>query len=354
MPITQLNKNQINSVDRDDFDTTTPGKAVITKIIQGTGITISSTGADPGTGDVTINASGGSSGDDIILPDYTGTNAPSPAPTSGINLYAQYNTGERIPTFQRPDGEVVGLQNAIAFSNRSISWAQSNGTTGVNVYGSATANIAGTGTARTMTASSWLGSIRRTGFVSASGVNQLASVRVSSNEFGVIGDTNGVGGFSFSVKFAIPNWVPGVSMGAGVNSNGNLSATYEPSMLSNAMMICIDTTDSTFQFVNKNGTSTTNTATRTKTNTGWTPDPTAAYAFRVQCDANPTQIFMTLENLKTGAMVSHIIDSSIHTSSFPARTVPLVWVAGINTAAVGGVQSIDFIQTYIESFYKHP
>ena len=48
-------------VTRQDFNTTVSGKAVVAKIIQGTGITISSTGADSGTGDVTINASGSSS-----------------------------------------------------------------------------------------------------------------------------------------------------------------------------------------------------------------------------------------------------------------------------------------------------
>ena len=44
------------SVQRADLDTTTAGKAVVAKIVQGTGnISISSTGADSGTGDVTIN-----------------------------------------------------------------------------------------------------------------------------------------------------------------------------------------------------------------------------------------------------------------------------------------------------------
>lgn len=43
---------------RPDLNTTEPGDAVITKVIAGTNVTITSTGADPGTGDVTINASG--------------------------------------------------------------------------------------------------------------------------------------------------------------------------------------------------------------------------------------------------------------------------------------------------------
>lgn len=52
---TKLTTNEIGSVQRNDFDVTTTGEAVITKVIAGTGISLSSTGVDAGTGDVTIN-----------------------------------------------------------------------------------------------------------------------------------------------------------------------------------------------------------------------------------------------------------------------------------------------------------
>jgi hypothetical protein len=59
MAVTQLNTAQVKdgSINRDDLDITTPTKAVVRKIIAGTNITISETGVDAGTGDVTINAS---------------------------------------------------------------------------------------------------------------------------------------------------------------------------------------------------------------------------------------------------------------------------------------------------------
>jgi len=58
MPVTTVRGAQIldGTVQRVDLDATTVGAAVIRKIVQGTGITISSTGADSGTGDVTVNA----------------------------------------------------------------------------------------------------------------------------------------------------------------------------------------------------------------------------------------------------------------------------------------------------------
>lgn len=64
MGATQLTTRQLggNAVNKDDIDTTTTTKALITKVIAGTNITISSTGVDTGTGDVTINATGGGSG----------------------------------------------------------------------------------------------------------------------------------------------------------------------------------------------------------------------------------------------------------------------------------------------------
>lgn len=73
MPATAVRSAQIldATVTRDDLNTVTTGKAVASKIIAGTNITIGSTGVDPGTGDVTINASssGVSDGDkgDVVV-----------------------------------------------------------------------------------------------------------------------------------------------------------------------------------------------------------------------------------------------------------------------------------------------
>lgn len=45
------------SLQREDMDITTPGNAMITKVIAGTTMQITSTGSDDGTGDVTIDVS---------------------------------------------------------------------------------------------------------------------------------------------------------------------------------------------------------------------------------------------------------------------------------------------------------
>lgn len=68
MARTEVRSGQIadGNVTRDDLNVADSGKAVVRKIIQGSGVSISSTGADSGTGDVTINATGGVIGTDFV------------------------------------------------------------------------------------------------------------------------------------------------------------------------------------------------------------------------------------------------------------------------------------------------
>ena len=56
MPITAPTGKQIRdgSIQRVDLDVTSSGNAVIAKVLPGTGISLIATGADAGTGDVTI------------------------------------------------------------------------------------------------------------------------------------------------------------------------------------------------------------------------------------------------------------------------------------------------------------
>lgn len=61
MPRTEVRSGQIRdaTVGRSDVNVATPGEAVVAKIVAGSGINVSSTGADVGTGDVTITATVG-------------------------------------------------------------------------------------------------------------------------------------------------------------------------------------------------------------------------------------------------------------------------------------------------------
>jgi microcystin-dependent protein len=64
VPATVIRGRQIadGSVQRVDLDVTTVGQSVVTKLVQGSNVALSSTGADSGTGDVTISVPGGGAG----------------------------------------------------------------------------------------------------------------------------------------------------------------------------------------------------------------------------------------------------------------------------------------------------
>lgn len=76
MARTQLSGNQINdgTVERIDLNITTPGQAIIRKVIAGNNITLESTGVDTGTGDVIVHSTGGGGGIIETNPVFTYTN----------------------------------------------------------------------------------------------------------------------------------------------------------------------------------------------------------------------------------------------------------------------------------------
>ena len=56
MPRTQISGAQVldGSIERHDHNTTIAGQAVITRLLAGTGMVLTNTGVDSGTGDVTV------------------------------------------------------------------------------------------------------------------------------------------------------------------------------------------------------------------------------------------------------------------------------------------------------------
>ena len=77
MARTQIVSSQLGNgeVKRADLNTATSGSAVITKLIQGTGISLSSTGADAGTGAVTVNVANVSATQRVIGRNTAGSGA---------------------------------------------------------------------------------------------------------------------------------------------------------------------------------------------------------------------------------------------------------------------------------------
>jgi len=88
MARTEVRSAQIkdSTVGRADIDTVTPGAAIVAKIVAGSGVSLSWTGADSGTGDVTITNTASGSGDVV---------GPASAVDNSVALYSG-TTGKLI------------------------------------------------------------------------------------------------------------------------------------------------------------------------------------------------------------------------------------------------------------------
>lgn len=95
MSATAVRAEQIQSVKRADLDVITSGSAVAAKIIAGTGITLSSTGPDAGTGDVTVTNADGWTTVKVSGSDFT-TTSTSLVDITGLSFTAAANTTYEI------------------------------------------------------------------------------------------------------------------------------------------------------------------------------------------------------------------------------------------------------------------
>jgi len=126
MPQTGISGAQVkdNTIQRVDLDTTTVGQAVAAKLVQGSGITLYSTGADSGTGDVTISAGGAASHyydyDDFIGP-LTGA---APTTTKLFALTTNAGAGSVAQSYLGDQGD--GRHGIVQLSGGTVAqnWAR--------------------------------------------------------------------------------------------------------------------------------------------------------------------------------------------------------------------------------------
>ncbi len=115
---TTLNTQQFSGVQRDDLDTTTTTKAVIAKAVQGSGITISSSGVDSGTGDVTIN---------LDINGLTSDTAPE-----GDDYVATYDVSGTANK-KVLVSDLVNVYNDVLFANHNTTQSASSSLTNINL-----------------------------------------------------------------------------------------------------------------------------------------------------------------------------------------------------------------------------
>lgn len=110
MGVTQLKSGQFkdNDIGRSDLNVSDVGKAVLRKVIAGTNVELTWTGADPGTGDVTVNFTGGGGGS-------------GPNPTDAFRL--KINFGDTNPALSDATSFAFGFPDTIAAMADAISVA---------------------------------------------------------------------------------------------------------------------------------------------------------------------------------------------------------------------------------------
>lgn len=184
------------SIGRDDLDASTAGKAVIRKVIAGTNVTISSTGSDAGTGDVTINAA---------------------------------VTGGGLSAFQ-----TQMLRGAV----RRATWIPpGNATTLPGVNGMAALTAVGTVTARNVANFSAANRYPRLGYVSAATAGALAGHFSPVAQYCIGSQTGGSDGFFYQCIFGASDAaaVTGVRRFVGLTSGIVTPTNVEPSSLTNCI-----------------------------------------------------------------------------------------------------------------------
>lgn len=99
------------SIGRASINTATTGSALITKIIAGTGITLSSTGVDAGTGDVTVTASGLSGylplTGGTLTGALSGTSVMATGSSAYLAMYPNLSAGYYNPGVQSGDDALI-------------------------------------------------------------------------------------------------------------------------------------------------------------------------------------------------------------------------------------------------------
>lgn len=225
MAQTQLRGTQVldGSVQRSDMDVSTAGEAVIRKIIAGTNITISSTGVDAGTGDVTINAAGGSGSPGGTTGQIQYNNAgvfagaanvaisstgnlniisaatPTPPAANTLTIFNATFAGKLLPGYIGPSGVDSPLQASLYFTSIS-SWC-ANSTTTINSIG-ALATAAGAVSTPTLAATNFKTQLKRTTVTSTATAGNVASLRSPGVECWR-GNAANLGGFFAVFRFAL-------------------------------------------------------------------------------------------------------------------------------------------------------
>lgn len=317
------------SIKRDDLNVSTAGQAVIRKVIAGTNISLTYTGTDSGTGDVTINATGGGApggtSSHIQYNDGAGGFAGSgnftwqegtkklelngantgirmlASTTSRDSIAADYSelfswkVAERIvPRIKGAKGHVHDMGIA-EWSAMKFTWFPTTATAGLWT-GTAGAG-AGTYTTALPTTTNAYTSHKRGRWANVvTTANQVLGQRNTEAMF-FRGNADNRGGFFFYARIGFDVWTNGGRLFGGLHS-GTSVISANPSSLNNTVGFCVDSGDAGLIHFLTRGTA------ATKVSTGMTIANNGGYELFIFCEPNSSEIHWKIVDINTGAEAS--------------------------------------------------
>jgi hypothetical protein len=341
MPRTTAIGDQIRdgSIQRIDLDAATPGAAVVRRLIAGTNVTLTSTGPDSGTGDVTISAASGGSATPI---DWVGgvSGALPSVPASGTVKESSYQfAGHVRATFSEASGEI--FSNLPRFDQKSITAHLPTTSNAMVAVGSLVGTTTGTATTRAISiGNTLLLTTKRVGFVSAATVGALAGYRFNA---GFLYLTNLVnrGGFFCTQRFGIAAITADARMFAGFTSNTAAPTNVEPNTVPNSIGVCKLAALPNLQFVTRNVT----TATTTDLGANFPASVNAVYEIGMFALPNSSLISFYVRRLDVPQYVEFI---DIATNA-PAINTLLTFNNWICNNATAAAVALDQMAIYTET-----
>lgn len=250
------------------------------------------------------------------------TNEPS-APASGnLILYSKEIAGRMTPKIVGPSGIDTPLQNAL-WQNNTVIWTPTTATAGV-WQGSAGAG-AGTYTTALPTTTNLYTAMKRGRWANVvTTANQVLGQRNTEAMF-FLGNSAGMGGFSFYARFGFDVWTNGGRLFAGMHT-GTTVVSANPSALNNTCGFCVDDSDNgAISFLTR-GTS------ATKTPTGITLSNNRGYDINIFAAPNSSVIKWRIIDFVNGVEVSGTANSNIPAANTMFTAGVLASNAALTTA----------------------
>lgn len=264
------------------------------------------------------------------------------APTAGnLRVYSRDIAGKMLLKVKGPSGIDTPLQPAL-FTNNVAMMLPSTGTT-ITVWGMQNTTV-GTASTPAITTSSLATSMRRVRVTSAATANAAAELR-STQPLVWRGNSSGLGGFFYAVRFSINSTTANQQLFSGLMAaTGATSTSAVPSNLVNIVGVGWDSADGNLQMMTNDNTGT---ATKVDLGANFPTNTTAAvYELIMFAPPNGSTIGYRVTRLDTGDVTSGTLSSDL-----PQNTVVLTHHQYMNNGGTAAAAVLEVNRVYVESDY---